>query len=153
DVQVPLDELCDIKAGQTPNVDKLMPQIDWDAPDDFGFEDRFVSQVTGNIDVPEDGSYAFRLTSDDGSRLLIDDQLVIEHDGLHGADPKDGTVTLTAGHHSLRIDHFDRTGGQQITLAWQPPGAGGFTVVPNSVLSTDADVVRVTAPGRKECEG
>ncbi|MFE2291566.1 family 16 glycoside hydrolase [Streptomyces sp. NPDC059452] len=70
---------------------------------------------------------------------------------MHGADPKDGTVTLTAGHHSLRIDQFDRTGGQQITLAWRPPGADGFAVVPNSVLSTD--VVRVTAPGRKECEG
>ncbi|RBL86246.1 hypothetical protein DDE05_11680, partial [Streptomyces cavourensis] len=93
DVQVPLDELCDIKAGQTPNVDKLMPRIDWDAPEDFGFEDRFVSQVTANIHVPEDGSYAFRLTSDDGSRLLIDDQLVIDHDGLHGAEPKDGSVT------------------------------------------------------------
>ncbi|MFF3812181.1 family 16 glycoside hydrolase [Streptomyces bacillaris] len=153
DVQVPLDELCDIKAGQTPNVDKLMPRIDWDAPEDFGFEDRFVSQVTANIHVPEDGSYAFRLTSDDGSRLLIDDQLVIDHDGLHGAEPKDGSITLAAGHHALRIDHFDRTGGQQITLAWQPPGAGGFAVVPDSVLTTDADVVRVTAPGRKECEG
>ncbi|MFT9667040.1 family 16 glycoside hydrolase [Streptomyces rhizosphaericola] len=153
DVQVPLNELCDIKAGQTPNVDKLMPLIDWDAPEDFGFEDRFVSQVTANIHVPEDGSYAFRLTSDDGSRLLIDDQLVIDHDGLHGAEPKDGTVTLAAGHHALRIDHFDRTGGQQVTLAWQPPGADGFTVVPESVLTTDADVVRVTAPGRKECEG
>ncbi len=153
DVQVPLDELCDIKAGQTPNVDKLMPRIDWDAPEDFGFEDRFVSQVTANIHVPEDGSYAFRLTSDDGSRLLIDDQLVIDHDGLHGAEPKDGSVTLAAGHHALRIDHFDRTGGQQVTLAWQPPGAGGFAVVPDSVLTTDADVVRVTAPGRKECEG
>ncbi len=34
----------------------------------------------------------------------------------------------------------------------EAPGLLGFTLVPNSVLSTDADVVRVTAPGRKECE-
>lgn len=154
DVQVPLEKICVLKPAQTPNVDKLMPVIDWSSTDDFGgIGDNFVSEVTGNIDVPQDGSYTFRLTSDDGSRLRIDDQVVIDHDGLHGADPKDGTVTLTAGYHSLRIDHFDRTGGQNITLAWQPPGASGFTVVPNSVLSTDADVVRVTAPGRKECEG
>ncbi|TXL87830.1 family 16 glycoside hydrolase [Streptomyces sp. IB2014 016-6] len=154
DVQVPLDKICTLKPGQTPNVDKLMPTIDWSSTDDFGgIGDNFVSQVIGNIDVPQDGSYNFRLTSDDGSRLLIDDKVVIDHDGLHGADPKDGGVTLTAGHHALRIDHFDRTGGQNITLAWQPPGASGFAVVPNSVLSTDADVVRVTAPGRKECEG
>lgn len=153
DVQVPLGKLCDIKTGQTPNIDKLMPTIDWSASGDFGFEDHFVTQVTGNIDVPQTGAYTFRLTSDDGSRLLIDGSPVIDHDGLHGADPKDGTVTLEAGHHSLRIDHFDRTGGQQITLAWKPPGAPDFAVVPNAVLSTDADVVRVTAPGRKECEG
>lgn len=121
DVQVPLDKICTLKPGQTPNVDKLMPTIDWSSTDDFGgIGDNFVSQVIGNIDVPQDGSYNFRLTSDDGSRLLIDDKVVIDHDGLHGADPKDGSVTLTAGHHALRIDHFDRTGGQNITLAWQP---------------------------------
>ncbi|MEU8674673.1 family 16 glycoside hydrolase [Streptomyces sp. NPDC048560] len=153
DVQVPLSEVCDIKPGQTPNVDKLMPTIDWSSTDDFGIGDHFVAHVIGNIAVPQDGEYTFRLTSDDGSRLLIDDKVVVDHDGLHGADPKDGAVTLSAGHHSLRIEHFDRTGGQQITLAWQPPGTSGFALVPNSVLSTDADVVRVTAPGRKECEG
>ncbi|MFF2851490.1 family 16 glycoside hydrolase [Streptomyces sp. NPDC058001] len=154
DVQVPLEKICALKPGQTPNVDKLMPTIDWSSPDDFGgFSDYFASEAIGNITVPEDGAYTFRLTSDDGSRLLIDGQLVIDHDGLHGADPKDGTVTLTAGAHALRIDHFERTGGQQVTLAWKPPGAADFAVVPNSVLSTDADVVRVTAPGRKECEG
>ncbi|GAB2581629.1 hypothetical protein GCM10027168_12940 [Streptomyces capparidis] len=155
DVQVPLDEICVLKPGQTPNADKLMPVVDFSSADDFGgFGDHFVSQVIANLDVPEDGAYTFRLTSDDGSRLAIDGNVVIDHDGLHGPEsPKDGTVNLTAGHHSLRIDHFERTGGQQLTLAWQPPGASGFDVVPNSVLSTDADVVRVTAPGRKECEG
>jgi hypothetical protein len=153
DVQVPLNELCTLKPGQTPNVDKLKPNIDFSTAEDFGFESHFVSQVTTNIDVPQDGTYTFRLTSDDGSQLLIDDRLVIDHDGLHGAEPKDGSVELTAGHHALRIDHFERDGGQQLTLAWQPPGASEFAVVPTSVLSTEADVVRVTAPGRKECEG
>lgn len=152
DVQTELDEVCSLKPAQTPNVDKLMPQIDFSTTEDFGFEDFFVSHTIANINVPEDGSYTFRLASDDGSRLLIDNQVVIEHDGLHGADPpKDGSVELTAGYHSLFIEHFDRAADQQVTLSWQPPGAGDFEVVPNSVLSTDADVVRVTAPGRKEC--
>ncbi|MGW5636490.1 family 16 glycoside hydrolase [Streptomyces sp. NPDC003832] len=153
DVQTPLSELCTLKPGQTPNIDRLKPRIDFSTVEDFGFESNFVSQVTANIDVPQDGTYAFRLTSDDGSQLLIDDRIVIDHDGLHGAEPKDGTVELAAGHHALRIDHFERGGGQQVTLAWQPPGASGFALVPDSVLSTEADVVRVTAPGRKECEG
>ncbi|MEV4046217.1 lectin [Streptomyces sp. NPDC049744] len=153
DVQAPLSGICTLKAGQTPNIDKLMPVVDWSSAGDFGLESNFVTHVIGNLNAAQAGSYTFRLTSDDGSRLWIDDRLVVDHDGLHGPEPKDATVDLTAGTHALRIEHFERDGGQQLTLAWQPPGAPGFSVVPNSVLSTDADVVRVTAPGRKECEG
>ncbi|MFF4522693.1 family 16 glycoside hydrolase [Streptomyces bluensis] len=153
DVQTPLSKLCTLKPGQTPNHDKLMPTIDWSSAADFGgFSDNFVSEASGYLDVPRDGSYTFRLTSDDGSRLAIDDETVIDHDGLHGAEPKDGTVHLSAGLHPLRIDHFERDGEQQLRLAWKPPGQDDFAVVPREALSTDAGVVRVTAPGRKECE-
>jgi hypothetical protein len=123
DVQTSLSKLCTLKPGQTPNIDRLVPQAN---VTDFG--------------------------SDDGSRLIIDGATVIDHDGLHGVTAKDGAVNLSTGYHSLRIDHFDATVDQQVTLQWQPPGASGFVTVPNSVLSTDAGVVRVTAPGRKECE-
>ncbi len=153
DVQVPLDVTCTLKPGQTPNIDKLMSTINWTSSTDFGFEDYFVAQVLGNINVTQAGSHTFRLTSDDGSKLSIDNSVVVDHDGLHGPTPKEGTVNLTAGLHALRIDHFERTGGQQITLEWKTPGSSSFVVVPNSALSTDAGVVRVTAPGKKECEG
>ncbi|MEE6310835.1 discoidin domain-containing protein [Plantactinospora veratri] len=152
DLQVPLNNLCTLKAAQTPNVDKLMPTVDWTSAADFGFENYFLAQVLGNINIAQAGSYTFRLLSDDGSRLLIDDAVVVDHDGLHGPDPKDGTVDLGTGYHSLRIEHFERDGGQQLTLQWRTPGSTSFVTVPNSVLSTDAGVVRVTAPGRKECE-
>ncbi|MCW8098299.1 family 16 glycoside hydrolase [Streptomyces tauricus] len=153
DVQTPLSKLCTLKPGQTPNHDALKSTVDWSTTDDFGgFSDRFVSEVTGYLVVPSDGTYGLRLTSDDGSRLNIDGATVIDHDGLHGAEPKDAAVELTAGSHPLRIDHFERDGGQELRLAWKPPGASDFTTVPRDALSTDAGVVRVTAPGRKECE-
>jgi len=152
DMQVELTKLCTLKAGQTPNVDKLLPTIDWSGTE-FGVNDFFVSEVTANLNIATAGSYTFRLTSDDGSRLRIDDTVVINHDGLHAPTPAEGSIDLGVGYHALRIDHFDNAAGQQVTLEWRPPGASAFAVVPNSVLSTDADVVRVTAPGRKECEG
>ncbi|MFH9570685.1 family 16 glycoside hydrolase [Streptomyces sp. NPDC017454] len=153
DVQTPLNELCTLKPGQTPNHDKLMPTVDWSSTADFGgIADNFVSEASGYLVAPRDGTYVFRLTSDDGSRLTLDDATVIDHDGLHGAEPKDGTVELTAGAHPLRVEHFDRGGGQELRLSWMPPGESEFTVVPREALSTDAGVVRVTAPGRKECE-
>ncbi|WP_435797073.1 PA14 domain-containing protein, partial [Streptomyces parvulus] len=84
DTQVPLNDICTLKPGQTPNVDKLMPVIDWSAPADFGLESNFVTHVLGNLHAPGAGSYTLRLTSDDGSRLWIDDRLVIDLGGLHG---------------------------------------------------------------------
>ncbi|MFI0238653.1 family 16 glycoside hydrolase [Streptomyces sp. NPDC016845] len=153
DTQTPLSKLCTLKPGQTPNHDKLMSTVDWSTTEDFGgFADNFTAQASGYLVVPSDGTYSFRLTSDDGSRLTIDDREVIDHDGLHGAEPKDGAVQLTAGSHPFRVDYFEAGGGQQLTLAWKPPGAADFGVVPNESLTTDAGVVRVTAPGRKECE-
>lgn len=156
-----LDALCEIKAGQTPTIDELKPTIDYRTPADFAStsepittpEDRFLAHVIAHLTVPDDGDYDFRLTSDDGSELLIDDQVVIDHDGLHGAEPKDGTATLTAGTHDLRVNYFESTGGEQLTLEWQQPGDTEWAVVPTSVLSTPADVVRVTSPGTKQCEG
>ena len=120
DMQVALTELCTLKPGQTPNVDKLMPTINWTTAADFGFEDNFVTQVIGNVNIATAGSYTFRLTSDDGSRLL--DRRQRRHQPRRPArrrPPKDGTVTLTTGYHALRIDHFERGGGQQLTLEWQ----------------------------------
>ncbi|MEU4363509.1 family 16 glycoside hydrolase [Promicromonospora sp. NPDC023987] len=153
DIQVPLDEYCTLKPGQTPNIDELKPTIDWTTAEDFGLADRFVTEVSGYLNVPAGGTHDFRLTSDDGARLLLDDTLVVDHPGKHGATPKDGSAELEAGYHALRIDHFDADFDQRLKLEWRPPGASDFALVPNAVLSTDADVTRVTSPGRKSCEG
>src|ERR1700754_3870607 len=153
DVQVPLDDYCTLKPGQTPNIDKLMPTIDWSTTADFGFANRFVTEVSGYLNISTAGTYDFRLTSDDGARFLLDGTQVINPPGRHGATPKDASIELTAGYHALHIDHFDADSDQRLKLEWRPPGADGHTLVPNSGLSTDADVVRVTSPGRKQCEG
>ncbi|MCS7475791.1 family 16 glycoside hydrolase [Umezawaea endophytica] len=153
DVQTSMNRLCTLKTGQTPNVDKLMSTINWSTTAEFVVNDYFVSEVTGNINITTAGTYQFRLTSDDGSRLSIDGNRVIDNDGLHGPTAVTGSVNLSTGYHALRIEQFENVGGQQITLDWQPPGSSSFVLVPNSVLSTDSGVVRVTAPGRKECVG
>ena len=122
DMGTPLSALCTLKAAQTPNVDKLMPQVNWTSTDDFGLADRFISHVTANLAAPVDGTYGFRLTSDDGSRLTIGDTVVVDHDGLHGETAKEGSATLTAGLHPLRIAHFDDGGGQVLAARMAATG-------------------------------
>ena len=153
DLRQGIKQLCTLKSGQTPNIDKLMPTVDWTEASQFGLEDHFLTHVVGNVHAPEDGEYTFRLTSDDGSRLSIGDEVVVDNDGLHGEESVEGTVTLTAGAHPLFVEFFEDAYGQVLRLEWMPPGADEFTVVPEDALSTEAGVVRVTAPGTKYCEG
>lgn len=148
-----LGDFCTLKSGTTPNVDKLTPTINYVTEGDFGLSDDFLSIVTANLTIATAGDHVFRLTSDDGSKLTIDDALVVDHGGLHGNTSKEGTVSLTAGVHALRVDYFEAGNGQELKLEWRKPGAATFEIVPSSVLSTDANVVRVTAPGTKYCEG
>jgi hypothetical protein len=91
-----------------------------------GFEDLteyFAVDIVGVFHVPESGSYRFRLKADDGAQLFIDRQLVIDHDGVHGATSKRGEVELDAGRHGIRVWYFQ---GMKYELALQlfvtPPG-------------------------------
>jgi hypothetical protein len=56
--------------------------------------------------VVEPGDYGFLLTSDDGAKLYIDDQLIIDNDGLHTAQTFGRKVGLTAGRHTIRVAYF-----------------------------------------------
>ena len=148
-----LVDFCTIKSATTPNVDKLTSTIDYTTTAQFGLSDNFLSVVTASLTIATQGVYAFRLISDDGSKLHIDNNLVVDHGGLHGNTSKDGNATLTAGVHDLRVDYFEAGDGQELKLQWKKPGDSAFTIVPSTVLSTEANVVRVTAPGTKYCEG
>ncbi|HEB53970.1 MAG TPA: hypothetical protein ENI87_12015 [bacterium] len=84
----------------------------------------------GFLDVATDELYRFALTSDDGSKLWIDGQLVVDNDGLHGATEVIGEAALARGLHQVELVWFNRTGGAELALHWALPGEA-FTEVPN----------------------
>jgi hypothetical protein len=91
-----------------------------------GFEDRtewFSVTITGSFTLREPGIYRFRLKSDDGSRLFIDNQLVVDNDGIHDAISKRGEIELSEGRHRFLLEYFQ---GMKYILALQlfvtPPG-------------------------------
>jgi hypothetical protein len=65
----------------------------------------------GSFWISGTGTYIFRVTSDDGSKLFIDDRLVINNDGSHGANLVRQGVRLTGGRHTLRLEFFECCGG------------------------------------------
>jgi outer membrane protein OmpA-like peptidoglycan-associated protein len=60
----------------------------------------------GSIYIPTTGRYSFRLSSDDGSQLFVDDALVIDNDGVHAMFDKRATVALKQGNHAFRLRYF-----------------------------------------------
>ncbi len=150
-----LEQLSPLVPGQTPNVSKVVPQLDLDgARDDFalpggGDDARFLTLASGFLDASVDGVYGFRLISDDGSRLWLGGVQLIDHDGLHSATALDGWALLGAGRYAFNVEHFENGGDEVLALQWRPPGAARFDVVPGSALSCTADEVRVTSPGPK----
>jgi len=153
--QVPngISALCTLRGGTTPNVDKLMPVVDFTTDADFGLVDNFLTHVRANLTVAEAGGYGFRITSDDGSRVSLGGEQILLNDGFQDSTSVETTVTLEPGAHELFVEHFEGGYGQRLLLQWKPPGATTWATIPSSNLSTDAGVVRVTAPGTKYCEG
>jgi alpha-L-fucosidase len=72
----------------------------------------------GFIKIPADGMYIFYLSSDDGSKLLIDKETVIDNDGLHGGDEANGKIALKKGYHTIKLSYFQATGGAELQLLY-----------------------------------
>lgn len=148
----PLDKLPVLIENQTPNVDQL--QTDLNLPDRGAFAGtpaNLYTTVGGYLKIDQPGDYVFRLDSDDGSRLMVGPDVVIDNDGRR---TKSGaavskSVTLGVGLHPLLIEHFDGGGRCFLKLDWKLPGADAFAAIPTDALRTANDPTRVTSPGYK----
>jgi alpha-L-fucosidase len=76
----------------------------------------------GLINAPTSGIYIFTLSSDDGSKLLIDDSTLIDNDGLHGLVEKRAYVPLSKGYHNIKVLFFQASGGDALQVFWKGPG-------------------------------
>jgi hypothetical protein len=96
----------------------------------FGFDpgplaprkDGFGIVFKAALRVPADGDYRFFISSDDGSRLLIDGRLVAENDSVHDVSERTGSARLSSGRHALEVQYFEATGGEALALEIEGPG-------------------------------
>ncbi len=94
------------------------------------------ARFTGEILLPSTGTYTFWTDSDDGSRLFIDDRLVVDYWSDHPMSMSAaGTFTNSTANsrHRIRLDYYQDQGGAGLQLYWQPPG-GAQALVPGSDL-------------------
>jgi alpha-L-fucosidase len=117
-------KLSALKTGITPDINLNEKK----QASNYGFT------FNGYINVPENDVYAFFLSSDDGSKLIIDDLKVLDFDGMHGMSDKRMDVALSAGLHRISIQFFQHDGDDGLKLEWKQTGKER-KLVDKSVLS------------------
>lgn len=100
-----------------------------DRDDFFGF--RFKAYIK----IDQSGEYTFYTKSDDGSRLMINNSVVVDNNGKHAMIEKSGKVQLSKGLHPIEVTYFEYTGGENLIVSYEGPGISKRTI-PNSVLFT-----------------
>ncbi len=91
--------------------------------------DNFGLVFTNTLQVATPGLYEFYTNSDDGSKLYIDGVVVVDNDGLHAPRVVQGSRQLAAGSHTLRVEFFERTGGQILEVGYRT-GNPAFEPIP-----------------------
>lgn len=83
----------------------------------------FSIRFHGHVKAPQDGTYTFYTTSDDGVRLWVDGQLIVDNWTNHGSTLNLGTIDLVAGQVvPLKLEYYENSGGAVIKLEWSGPG-------------------------------
>ncbi|WP_409463266.1 PA14 domain-containing protein [Amycolatopsis sp. GA6-003] len=97
--------------------------------------DSFSLRMTGDIVFPAAGDYKLRANVDDGIRMWIDDQLVMDYWQVSNPAWREATVhSDTAGQaKKIRIDYYDNGGYAKLDLNWIAPGKAE-EIVPGSAL-------------------
>jgi hexosaminidase len=72
----------------------------------------------GYLAVQSDDFYQFAVESDDGSVLEIDDEVVVDNDGIHGSRVVTGHIPLRQGVHKFKLRYFQSQGGATLRVGW-----------------------------------
>ncbi|MBL7965554.1 MAG: alkaline phosphatase family protein [Prolixibacteraceae bacterium] len=98
-------------------------------------QDHFAVLFTSTLQIDQSAEYWFSMTSDDGSKLYIDNTLVINNDGSHSNQLKKGKILLSEGLHSIRLEYFDDSDGEYLELSYRSNSIP-LQVVPFSKLGS-----------------
>jgi len=125
-----------IPSSRKPTMAGVMANFDNVSAGDFAkLEDNFVLVANGYIDIKKAQKYAFRIWSDDGSILYINDKKFISNDGMHSIEYRENIAYLKEGSYKFRLEYMQGGGGKFLSLNWKPEDADKWAVVPRSVIS------------------
>ncbi|WP_404786110.1 PA14 domain-containing protein [Altericista sp. CCNU0014] len=91
-------------------------------PDSKVNADNFSAQWTGQILAPQTSTYTFTTTSDDGVRVWVNGQQLINAWNDHAPRQDSGTISLQAGQkYDIKVEYYERGGEAVMQLLWSAP--------------------------------
>lgn len=102
---------------------RVDPNIDFDwgngPPDPSMATNYFSIRWTGYVQPQYSQTYTFYTVTDDGVRLWVNDQLVVDYWIDQAATERSGTIALTAGQFvSIRMEMYENAGEAVAKLSW-----------------------------------
>lgn len=111
--------------------------------DGFGF------MYEGYINIPTTGNYTFFTSSDDGSKLFVNNVLVVNNDGTHGCNERaSSTINLSAGTYPIKALMFENGGGECLTVRWQGPGISKNEIPSSALRDNFTPPTELTTPNQ-----
>jgi hypothetical protein len=116
--------------------------------------DTFSARWTGQVQPQFSETYTFTTRSDDGVRLWVNGQKIIDNWTVHAPTEDNGSIALAAGvKYDIRLEYYEEGFGAQLSLMWSSPSTSK-NLIPQSQLypqSTATAALRTSAavlPGK-----
>ena len=104
------------------------------SPDPSISTDTFVARWNGAVQPQFSETYTIYTTTDDGVRVWVNGQLLINHWADQGPTEWSGSITLAAQQrYNIQMDYYENGGSASATLSWSSPSTTK-AIIPQSQL-------------------
>ena len=111
-------------------------------------EEFFNFKFDGFLFIEKDGSYEFRVGSNDGSRMVLSDEIVVNNDGIHEFKIVNSQVkSKTKGAHRVTVYFFEYTGADSLLVEYKGPDTDNqWAKIPKEKFKSAEELVTALDP-------
>jgi PA14 domain/Chitobiase/beta-hexosaminidase C-terminal domain len=104
------------------------------SPDSSISVDHFTAKWTGSLQPQFNETYTFYTTTDDGVRLWVDGQSIVDHWSDQAPTEWSGSINLSAERrYDVEMDYYENGGGAVASLSWSSPSTAK-AIIPQTQL-------------------
>ncbi len=109
-------------------------------------QDYINADFSGHIKADYTETYTFYTASDDGSRIYINGQQIVNNWFDQGVTERSGTISLVAGQtYAIDVQFYKGVGGAAVTASWSSPSTPKALIPKDHLFSTASSGVTIKA--------